>query len=74
MKKSAKNQVIFWDYDLKKADLNNPNVKRWHLSRKLKFGDFSGVTKNDLKKYLPKLDIQISLKELLKNYLNYAKR
>ncbi len=72
MGKTTGNKAIFWDYNLKKMDLKNPDVKRWYLSRKLKFGDFSGITKKDLKKHLSKLDIQISLKELLKNYLNYA--
>lgn len=70
MKNSIKNKAIFWDYDVKKADLNNPDVKIWYLSRKLQFGDLSGVRKADLKKYLPKLKISRSLKELLNNYLH----
>ncbi len=60
---------IFWDYDIKKMDLSNPKVKIWYLNRKLRFGDLLGLTKADLKKYLPKLDINPSLKELLQNYL-----
>jgi uncharacterized protein VirK/YbjX len=54
---------------LPKADLTNPRIKSWYLSRKLRFGDFSGLTKKELKKYLPRLDVEPSLKELLQNYL-----
>jgi hypothetical protein len=60
---------IIWDYDVRKMDLSNPKVKIWYLNRKLRFGDLLGLTKTDLKKYLPKLDINPSLKELLNNYL-----
>ena len=64
-----KNKAIFWDYNLKKADFKKPKVKIWYLNRKLKFGDLAGIRKLDLKKYISKLDIDTSLKELLKNYL-----
>jgi len=60
---------IFWDYDVRKMDLTNPKVKIWYLNRKLRFGDLLGLKKIDLKKYLPKLDINPSLKKLLQNYL-----
>ena len=60
---------IIWDYDARKMDLSNPKVKIWYLNRKLLFGDLWGLTKADLKKYLPKLKINPSLKELLGNYL-----
>jgi len=66
---SKQKDKIFWDYDVRKMDLTNPKVKIWYLSRKLRFGDISGLNKTDLKKYLPKLDINPSLKELLQNYL-----
>jgi hypothetical protein len=66
---SAKNKAIFWDYDLAKTDLKNPKVLLWYLNRKLRFGDLSGIKKQDLKKFLSKLKINSSLKELLKNYL-----
>jgi len=65
----AKNKAIFWDYDLAKADFKNPKVALWYLNRKLKFGDLSGIKKYDLKKFLSKLQINSSLKELLRNYL-----
>jgi len=65
---------IIWDYDVRKMDLSNPKVKIWYLNRKLRFGDLLGLTKTDLKKYLPKLDISSSLKELLRNYLKTLAR
>ena len=64
-------QPVIWDYDLSQADLSRPKVKLWYLNRKLQFGDFSGISKNELKQYLPKLDITPSLKELLRNYLKF---
>lgn len=63
------NKRIFWDYDVRKMDLSNPKVKIWYLNRKLLFGDLSGLNRTDLRKYLPKLNINPSLKELLRNYL-----
>ena len=69
MKKQQK-QAIFWDYNTKKMDLNNPLVKVWRLNRQLQFGNLSGIKKKDLKKYLPLLEINPSLKELLQNYLS----
>ena len=70
IKATKRENQIFWDYDLKRMDLSNPKIMIWYLSRKIRFGDLSGVTKADLKKYLPKLDISSSLRQLLKNYLN----
>jgi len=69
MNMNKQKSKIIWDYDVKKMDLSNPKVKIWYLNRKLQFGDFFGLKKNDLKKYLSKLDINPSLKELLQNYL-----
>lgn len=69
MIKANENKAIFWDYDLTKIDFKNPKVKLWYLNRKLQFGDLSEIKKTDLKKYLPKLAIDTSLKELLQNYL-----
>lgn len=69
MRRNKLNKAIFWDYDLSKANLSNSKVKIWYLTRKLQFGDFSGIAKSDLQKYLPKLNIDPNLKELLQNYL-----
>ncbi|MAF20767.1 MAG: hypothetical protein CMI55_03740 [Parcubacteria group bacterium] len=65
-----KNKGIFWDYDIKDTDSNNPDFMIWFLSRKLSFGDLDGIKKKDLKKFLQRLDISNSLKELFVNYLN----
>ncbi len=70
MPKNEAENPIFWDYALSKTDLSDPKVKIWYLNRKIQFGDFSNITKNDLRAYLPKLDIDPSLRELLQNYLN----
>ena len=34
MNKTNNNKIIFWDYDLKKANLKNPKIKLWYLNRK----------------------------------------
>ena len=73
MKKTVKNKAIFWDYSLKDVDFKKPAAKAWYLSRKLRFGDLSGISKKELKQYLPSLKISASLKELLANFL-YAHR
>ena len=64
-----RSRKIFWDYDIRKMDLRKPEIKIWYLNRKLRFGDLLGLKRADLKKYLPKLNINPSLKELLRNYL-----
>ncbi|TSC95168.1 MAG: hypothetical protein CEN87_180 [Parcubacteria group bacterium Licking1014_1] len=69
MKPTKKEKQIFWDYDLNKINLSNPKIMVWYLSRKLRFGDLSRITKKELKKHLPKLDVSPSLKELLNNFL-----
>lgn len=70
--KNKINKKIFWDYDVDKMDLSNPKVKIWYLNRRLQFGDFSGLKRADLKKYLSKLNINPSLKELIQNYLKQS--
>jgi hypothetical protein len=61
---------IFWDVDIKKIDLKDDKTKKWFLTRKLNFGDLSGIKNADLKRHLPGLKIDRSLKELLTNYLS----
>lgn len=73
MHQNKTEKAVFWDYHLNRTNLVNPKIKSWYLNRKLRFGDFSGLTKKELKKYLPKLDINPSLKELLQNYLKNSK-
>lgn len=72
MKKIIKNTAIVWDYDFEKIDLTKKKDKAWFLTRKLRFGDLSGISKKDLKENLVNLEISDSLKELLTNFL-YAK-
>lgn len=60
---------IFWDYDLSRIDLSQPKIKDWFMTRKLQFGSLRGLSKKDLKKHLPKLEINPFLKEMLQNYL-----
>ena len=67
---TRREKQIFWDYDLKKMDKKNPKFLIWYLHRKLEFGDLSGIKKTDLKKYLRRLTIDPSLKELLTKFLN----
>ena len=67
------NRAIFWDYDLSTLDLENPEVQKWYLTRKLQFGDLTDIKVENLKKYLTDLEVDPSLKELLHNYLEYAK-
>ena len=55
MKATKKEKQIFWDYNLSKMDLSDPKILVWYLSRKIRFGDLTGVKKSDLKKYLSKL-------------------
>ncbi len=69
MRKSQITAKYFWDYDLRQADLSKPENRVWYLSRKLQFGDFSEISRADLKNYLSKLKIDASMKQLIKNYL-----
>ena len=69
MKTIKREKQIFWDYDLSKIDLSNSEAKIWYLNRKLMFGDLAGIKISDIKKYLNRLDISPSLRELLSNFL-----
>jgi len=58
-----------WDYDVKKLDLEKPEVLLWYLKRKIECGDWEVLDRKTLKKYLPKLKINSYLKQILKEYL-----
>jgi len=58
-----------WDYDIKSLDLSNPRVLIWYLERKITYGDWDSLDKKTLRKYLPKLNINIYLKRILNNFL-----
>jgi len=67
--KPSKQQSTIWDYDTSTMDLSNPETKIWYLTRKLNFGDFSDLKQQDIKHYLPQLNINPTLKQMLKRYL-----
>jgi len=58
-----------WDYDVKKLDLEKPEVLLWYLKRKIECGDWEVLDQKTLKQYLPKLKINPYLKQILKEYL-----
>lgn len=62
-------EKYIWDYDVKKMDLSNPKVLIWYLQRKIECGDWEVLDRKTLKNYLPKLKINLYLKQILKNFL-----
>jgi hypothetical protein len=62
-------QKYIWDYDIKKMDLKNPDVLIWYLQRKIEYGDWKVLDRKTLRKYLPKLEINPYLKQILQNFL-----
>lgn len=57
-----------WDYDTKTLDLKNPAVLRWYLARKVSFGDYKSIDSKLLELNLSKLDIDQTLKSMLKKF------
>ena len=57
-----------WDYNLKSIDLRKKAVLRWYLSRKINFGDWESLKSAPLKQNLDYLDIDSTLKQMLKKY------
>lgn len=66
MKKTKK---YIWDYNVDKMDLSDPVVLKWYLERKIEYGDWEVLDRKTLKKYLPKLNINPYLKQILNNFL-----
>ena len=62
-------QKYIWDYDVKKMDLENPDVLIWYLQRKIEYGDWEVLDRKTLKKYLPKLKINRYVKQILQSFL-----
>lgn len=58
-----------WDYDVKSLDLKKPEVLRWYLQRKIEYGDWEVLDRKTLKKYLPQLNINPYVKEILQDFL-----
>lgn len=68
MKRSGK---YIWDYDVDQLDLEDPEVLKWYLKRKVEYGDWEAIDRNTLSKYLPELDINPYLKRILKGFLEH---
>jgi len=63
----------FWDYRIKKSDLKKPEVKKFWLERKINMADWKGISRKDLKDFLPVLNIRLEFKKLLTVFLENAK-
>ena len=66
-------QKYIWDYDIKSLDLKNPEVLKWYLSRKINFGDWRSLDSKIVEQNLDYLDIDPTLKRMLKNYYAYKR-
>ena len=54
-----------WDYDIGSADFSDPWVMRWYLARRINWGDWRGLRKQDIKKHLPRLSLAPGMKKFL---------
>lgn len=57
-----------WDYEVKALDLRNPAVLCWYLTRKINFGDYKSIDSKILEANLSKLDIDPTLKKMIKKF------
>ncbi|MFH1744685.1 MAG: hypothetical protein ABH881_00775 [bacterium] len=63
-----------WDYDVSSIDLSKSAIVKWYLKRRIDYCDWKGMEYHLLKKYLPKLDIDLTIKEILMEFVkNYEK-
>lgn len=62
-----------WDYDLKSIDLRKKAVLRWYLTRKINFGDWESLKVAALEQNLSHLDIDSTLKRMLKKYYAFKR-
>ena len=71
MKVLPKNKKIpsIWDYDIKSLDLSQPEIAKWYLKRRIDYADWKGLEYKLLKKYLPALDIDPTMKNLLADFI-----
>lgn len=58
-----------WDYRISQKDLKGTKLGKWLLTRQISVADWKQINLNRLKKYLPKLDIDRSLKEVLGRFI-----
>lgn len=62
-----------WDYKIKKNwQPKTSEDWQWFLVRKINFGDFSGIKKQILKKYFPKIKnlLDPGKRDMIENFLN----
>ena len=57
-----------WDYDINSIDLKKTAVLRWYLARKINFGDWESLKLKIVERHLDHLDIDPTLKKMLKKY------
>lgn len=62
-----------WDYDISKMNLDDPEVIKWYLKRKIDFSDWESIDREILRKYLPDLNINPFMKKLLTQFLQHEK-
>lgn len=55
-------------------NFDDPEVLKWYLKRKIDFGDWEALDRKILLQYLPKLDIDQTLKTLLARFLKDEKK
>lgn len=61
-----------WDYNLPKNwQARTPGEWEWFLVRKINYGDFTGLSKNMLKKYFPAIKEKLDpgKRAMLENFL-----
>ena len=67
------NKKYIWDYDINSIDLGKSAILRWYLARKINFGDWGSLKSKLVEKHLPYLDIDPTLKKMLKKYFESKK-
>lgn len=68
------NQMWLWDYDLpKKWQPKAPRQWEWFLVRKINYGDFKGLKKETVKKFLPRIKERLDpgKRVMLENFFNH---
>lgn len=69
----GRTKSFIWDYDIKSMNLDDPEVMKWYLKRKIDYSDWESIDRRELEKYLPELDIDPSMKKLLSQFLQHEK-
>lgn len=60
-----KNKKFIWDYDISAMNFSDPETIKWYLKRKIDFCDWKSIDLKTLRKYLPELNIDPTMKMLL---------